>query len=84
MLALTASVAYGQVESGAPCTNTMPSNDACCYQDKKAAVMGGVDFVDLANNKKMGKDGAVGTFMCVLMLIRFYLTRPESHVPTNC
>ena len=62
----------------------MPSNDACCY-GKEAAVMGGVDFVDLANNKKMGQDGAVGTSMCVLMLIRFYFdTRPESHAPTIC
>jgi len=57
-LALTASAAHGQVESGAPCSNTMPSNDACCYEDKNTPVMGGVDFVDLAN-KKQGQDGAV-------------------------
>jgi len=60
LLALTASVAYGQIETGAPCSTTMPSNggNGCCYQDKKTAVMGGVDFVDLAH-KKQGKDGAV-------------------------
>ena len=78
-LALTASVAHGQIESGAPCSNTMPSNDACCYEDKATPVMGGIDFVDLAG-KTQGQDGGVSTLSCWQLFSQMFNTR-VSFVP---
>ena len=49
-------LALGQISPRAKCPNAYPGSAACCYHNKAAPVLGGVDFVDLATKKKQGTD----------------------------
>ena len=46
----------GQISPRALCPDAKPSSAACCYHNKTAPVLGGVDFVDLAMTKQQGED----------------------------
>lgn len=47
-------LAAAQIDPNARCPSASPATAQCCYGNKTAAVMGGVDFVDLAS-KQEGK-----------------------------
>lgn len=47
-----------QKDPSSQCPDATPTAADCCFTNKTAAVMGGVDFVDLAS-KKQGVDGPV-------------------------
>ena len=54
LLLSVAGLAAAQNDPNARCPNAKPYSAQCCYGNKTAAVMGGVDFVDLAS-KQEGK-----------------------------
>jgi len=58
LFATMAGLAAAQVDPKAPCPDATPTSATCCYTNKGSAVMGGVDFVDLAS-KKQGVDSPV-------------------------
>ena len=58
LLFTLAAHAAAQVDPTAPCANTQAGAPQCCYSNKTATVMGGIDFVDLAS-KKQGTDSPV-------------------------
>lgn len=53
MFHLLATYTQGQVDPGAPCQS---GDLECCYTNKSAPVLGGIDFVDFAGEKQ-GSDG---------------------------
>lgn len=55
VLAATATTAVAQVSPRAPCQDARPSEATCCYTNTSSAVMGGIDFVDLASGTQ-GQD----------------------------
>ena len=57
ILALTA-LSLAQNDPNARCPNSTPSSSQCCYSNKTSAVMGGIDFVDVAAKKDKGVDEA--------------------------
>ena len=57
-----AAAAAAQNDPNAKCPNARPSGAQCCYTNKTNAVMGGIDFVDLAlNQKNMTGEAAYGS-----------------------
>ena len=45
-----------QISPRALCPDAKPSSASCCYANKSAPVLGGVDFVDLVLTKEQGAD----------------------------
>jgi len=58
LLLSLAGLACGQVDPAARCPDATPTTASCCYSNKSTAVMGGIDFFDLAG-KKQGTDSPV-------------------------
>ena len=56
MLVALLSTTSSQISPRAHCPNATPRTASCCYQNKSAPVLGGIDFVDLATTKKEGAD----------------------------
>jgi hypothetical protein len=52
LLSAMAGMASAQNDPNARCPNATPNSAQCCYKNMTAAVMGGVDFVDLASKQE--------------------------------
>ena len=70
MFHLLAIHSQGQVDPTAPCQS---GDLECCYSNKSAPVLAGIDFVDLANSEKQGSDGPKRSNMAFSSTLNGYL-----------